>query len=71
MDNNNKVIEWLLGAENPSVRYRTLTELLDKPPGRKIRIRQWTWVETRLRHGYVFITLKLGDRLKYKVCQTS
>ncbi len=24
-------IDWLLEAENPSVRYRTLTELLDRP----------------------------------------
>ncbi len=26
------VLDWLLEAENPSVRYRTLTELLDVPP---------------------------------------
>ncbi len=30
MDKNNDVINWLLEEENPSVRYRTLTELLDR-----------------------------------------
>ena len=29
---NENVINWLLEEENPSVRYRTLTELLDRPP---------------------------------------
>ena len=31
MEIKESVIEWLLEKENPSVRYRTLTELLDKP----------------------------------------
>ena len=30
MDKNNDIINWLLEEENPSVRYRTLTELLDR-----------------------------------------
>jgi hypothetical protein len=30
VDMENKIIEWLLELENPSVKYRTLTELLDK-----------------------------------------
>jgi hypothetical protein len=32
MDMNANVLNWLLEEENPSVRYRTLTELLDRPP---------------------------------------
>ncbi|HEY95208.1 MAG TPA: hypothetical protein G4O15_09775 [Dehalococcoidia bacterium] len=32
MDNNADVINWLLEEENPSIRYRTLTELLDRSP---------------------------------------
>ena len=32
MDKDSEVYEWLLEEDNPSVRYRTLTELLDKPP---------------------------------------
>jgi len=33
MDINNSVLEWLLEEDNPSVRYRTMTELLDVPAG--------------------------------------
>ena len=32
MDDNADVIKWLLEERNPSIIYRTLTELLDKPP---------------------------------------
>lgn len=31
MNGNANVIDWLLERENPSIRYRTLTELLDRP----------------------------------------
>jgi hypothetical protein len=32
IDINQNILDWLLEPENPSVRYRTLTELLDCPP---------------------------------------
>lgn len=32
MDISQDVVKWLLEADNPSVRYRTLTELLNRPP---------------------------------------
>lgn len=33
MKNDQQVHDWLLEANNPSIRYRTLTELLDRDPG--------------------------------------
>ncbi len=33
--NNSSVIDWLLEEENPSLRYRTLTELLDENPQKR------------------------------------
>ncbi|MBN2240229.1 MAG: hypothetical protein JW712_10685 [Dehalococcoidales bacterium] len=32
MDINSEAVNWLFEKENPSIRYRTLTELLDRPP---------------------------------------
>lgn len=33
MKENDAAVQWLLGGDNPAVRYRTLTELLDVPAG--------------------------------------